>query len=131
MRILLVLTSCVGLALFAGAAQQDDQDSNKGKKKGGNAQQQQQQQQVVAPQTGKKFKAGPGGGNAQNFKQPSTVTNYNKPTGKNAKKWQGPVTDGNTANVWGNAASRKLNKGKFTSETNVSGGHVKYNKKDV
>src|SRR5712691_6827875 len=72
MRILLVLTSCVGLALFAGAAQQDDQDSNKGKKKGGNGQQQ-QQQQVVAPQTGKKFKAGPGGGNAQNFQQPGTV----------------------------------------------------------
>src|SRR5438132_8911951 len=129
MRILSVLTCCFGLALFAGAAQQDDQDINKGKKKGGNAQSQQQQQQVVAPQTGKKFKAGPGGGNAQNFKQPSTVTNYNKPTGKNAKKWQGPVTDGNPANVSGNAASTKFNKGKFSSQTNVTGGNVKFQKK--
>src|SRR5439155_19139102 len=97
MRILLVLTSCVGLALFAGAAQQDDQDSNKGKKKGGNAQPQQQQQQVVAPQTGKKFKAGPGGGNVQNFQQPAT-THYNA-TGKHAKNWQGPVTGQTETNV--------------------------------
>src|SRR5438445_1131978 len=93
MRILLVLTSCVGLALFAGAAQQDDQDSNKGKKKGGNAQPQQQQQQVVAPQTGKKFKAGPDGGNAQNFQQPTT-THY-----KNTQKWHGPVTGQTETNV--------------------------------
>ncbi len=91
MRILLVLTCCFGLASFAGAAQQDDQNQNQGKKKGG---QQQQQQQVVAPQTGKKFKAGGGGGpHTQNFQQPGTV--HYKGTGKNAQKWQGPVTGGN------------------------------------
>ena len=106
MRILLVLTSCVGLALFAGAAQQDDQDSNKGKKKGGNAQPQQQQQQVVAPQTGKKFKAGPGGGNAQNFQQPTT-THY-----KNTQKWHGPVTGQTETNMSNrtNLNSSKSNK---------------------
>src|SRR2546423_12306328 len=103
MRILLVLTCSVGLVLFAGAAQQDDQDSNKGKKKGGNAQ---QQQQVVAPQTGKKIKAGPGARNVQNFQQPPT-THYNA-TGKHAKNWQGPVTGGEQTkgfcNVLGKAA---------------------------
>jgi len=126
MRILLVLTCSVGLALFAGAAQQDDQDNNKGKKKGGNA----QSQQAVTPPTGKMYKAGPGGGHHNaNFQQPSTVTNYNKPTGKNAKKWQGAVTDGNSANVSGNAASTKFNKGKFSSQTNVTGGNVKFQKK--
>ena len=92
MRILLVLTCCFGLASFAGAAQQDDQNPNQGKKKGGgNAP---AQQQAVTPQTGKVYKAGPGGGrHTQNFQQPGTVT-Y-KGTGKNAQKWQGPVTGGN------------------------------------
>src|SRR5438270_4121939 len=88
MRILLVLTSCVGLALFAGAAQHDDQNNNNNqykKKGGGNAQP--QQQQVVTQQTGKKYKAGAGaGGNVQNFQQPSSV--HYKGTGKNAKNWQ-------------------------------------------
>jgi hypothetical protein len=54
MRILLVLTCCLGLVLFAGAAQQDDQNNNKGKKKGGNNA---PTQQTVAPYSGKqKFK---------------------------------------------------------------------------
>src|SRR6266581_3086363 len=98
MRILSVLTCCFGLALFAGAAQQA----------------------VTPPPTGKMYKAGPGGGHHNaNFQQPSTVTNYNKPTGKNAKNWQGPVTGGNQTNVSGNAASTKFNKGKFSSQTNV------------
>src|SRR2546430_11456362 len=90
MRILLVLTCWFGLASFAGAAQQDDENQNQGKKKGGgNA----QSQQVTTPQTGKVYKAGPGGGrHTQNFQQPGTVS-Y-KGTGKNAKNWQGPVTGG-------------------------------------
>ena len=122
MKILLVLTCSVGLVLFAGAAQQDDQDSNKGKKKGGNAQQQ-QQQQVVAPQTGKKFKAGPGAGNVQNFQQPSTM--HYHATGKHAKNWQGPVTSGNqtnvSGNVSGNAATAKFGK-KYSGQANAAGG---------
>jgi len=77
MRILLVLTSCLALAIFAGAAQQqqDDQTTTQGKKKGGgNAP---AQEQAVTPQTGKKYKAGPGGGpHGQNFQQQSTV-HYN------------------------------------------------------
>src|SRR5205085_12350126 len=86
MRILLVLTSCVGLALFAGAAQNNDQNNNNNqfKKKGGNAP---QQQQVVTQQTGKKFKTGAGPHN-QNFQQPTGVTNYQQ-TGKHGKNWQG------------------------------------------
>src|SRR2546423_7019100 len=122
MKILLVLTCSVGLVLFAGAAQQDDQDSNKGKKKGGNAQQQ-QQQQVVAPQTGKKIKAGPGAGNVQNFQQPSTM--HYHATGKHAKNWQGPVTGGNQTkvfgNVLGNAATPKFGK-KYSRQANAAGG---------
>ena len=147
MRILLVLTCCFGLAFFAGAAQQDDQGQNQGKKKGGgNA----PAQQVTTQQTGKVYKAGPGGGpHHTNVQQPSTVGNY-KATGKNAKKWQagGNPTDvsGNVSgdanvktklgknkfssqtNVSDNAASTKFNKGKFSSQTNV-GGNVKFQKK--
>jgi hypothetical protein len=97
MRILLVLASCLALAIFAGAAQQqqqqqqDDQTTPQGKKKGGgNA----PSQQVTTPQTGKVYKAGPGGGpHNANVQQPSTV--HYKGTGKNAQKWQGPVTGGN------------------------------------
>jgi len=114
---------CFGLASFAGAAQQDDQNPNQVKKKGGgNAP---AQQQAVTPQTGKKYKAGPGGGpHGQNFQQQSTV--HYKGTGKNAKNWQGPVTGGTQTNVSGNAsgnaATTKFNKGKFSSQTNVTGG---------
>jgi hypothetical protein len=81
MRILLTLTCCVGLALFAGAAQNDDQNNNQKKKKGGgNA----QQQQVVTPQTGKHYKTGPGTGpHVQTFQQQGTAQH------KNAQKWQG------------------------------------------
>jgi len=86
MRKLLTLTCCVGLASLVGAAQHDDQDGNQGKKKGG--QQQQQQQQTVAPQTGKKFKAGPGAGpHNQNFQQANTVGNLGNKGNK--AKWQG------------------------------------------
>jgi hypothetical protein len=107
MRILSVLTCCFGLALFANAAQQqDDQTTPQGKKKGsGNAPV--QQQQVAAPQTGKKFKAGPGGGphndikigNRSNFKQQGTA-NYTATNATTKKgKWQGPVTGGNSTNL--------------------------------
>ncbi len=144
MRILLVLTSCLALAIFAGAAQQqqqDDQTTTQGKKKGGgNA----QSQQVTTQQTGKKYKAGP---HNQNFQQPNTGTQYNA-TGKKGK-WQGPVTGQtqtnmgtnlnssksnkfskqNQTNVSGNAATTKFNKGKFSSQTNVTGGNVKFQKK--
>ena len=109
MRILLVLTCCFGLASFAGAAQQDDENQKQGKKKGGgNA----QSQQVTTPQTGKVYKAGPGGGrHTQNFQQPGTVT-Y-KGTGKNAKNWQGPVTGGNP---------------NLSGQTNVSAKNTTFNK---
>ncbi len=55
-----------------------------------------------------------------------------KGTGKNAKNWQGPVTGGTQTNVSGNAsgnaAATKFNKGKFSSQTNVTGG-AKFQKK--
>src|SRR2546422_6710290 len=116
MRILLVLTCCFGLASFAGAAQQDDQNQNQGKKKGGgNAP---AQEQAVTPQTGQKYKAGPGGGpHGQNFQQQSTV--HYKGTGKNAKNWQGPVTRGTQTKQFrqpfGKADTANLNKGKVSS----------------
>ena len=95
MRILLVLTSCFGLAFFAGAAQHDDQDNNnQGKKKGGGNT---PSQQVTTQQTGKVYKGGP---HTANLQQPSTV--HYKGAGKNGK-WQGPVTGGNQTNVSGNA----------------------------
>jgi hypothetical protein len=135
MKTLLTLTCCVGLALFAGAAQHDDQDGNNQHKKKGNAQAQPQQQQVVTPQTGKKFKTGPGAGlHNQNFQQPNTVTNFQQ-TGKHGKK-QGPVTGENQTNVSGNvsnnAANTKLNKSfnkqKF-GQGNVAGsGNTKFQK---
>jgi len=124
MRILLVLTCCFGLASFAGAAQQDDQNQNQGKKKGGGNAQPQQQQQAVTPQTGKKYKAGPGGGpHDQNFQQQSTV--HYKGTGKNAKNWQGPVTGGSQTSVSGDAsgsaATTKFGK-KYSGQANATGG---------
>src|SRR5260370_33753055 len=91
MRILLVLTCCFGLASLAGAAQQDDQNQNQGKKKGGGKAP--AQQQAVTPETGKVYKAGPGGGpHGQNFQQQST--GRFKGPGKNAKNWQAPGTGG-------------------------------------
>src|SRR2546423_5323586 len=141
MRILLVLTCCVGLALFAGAAQPDDQDSNHGKKKGGGGNA--PAAQVTTQQTGKVYKAGPGGGpHTQNFQQQSTV--HYKGAGKN--KWQGPVNGQTQTNVsgqtklkmhnnelpavqsGGNAAYKtKLGKAKFSSQTNATGGaNVKF-----
>ena len=109
MRILLVLASCVGLALFAGAAQNNDQNNNNNqykKKGGGNAQ---PQQQVVTQQTGKKFKTGAGPHN-QNFQQPTGVTNYQQ-TGKHGKNWQGQ------GNVSSNASNTTFNK---TKNVNVN-----------
>jgi len=125
MRTVLTLTCCFGLALFAGAAQQDDQNqnNNQGKKKGGGGNAAAQQQVVApqtVPQTGKKFKTGPGGGphyNANaNVQQPNTVTNYQQ-TGKHGKKWQQGAVTGQTqanvsGNVSGNAANTKFNKSK-------------------
>jgi len=110
MRILLVLTSCVGLALFAGAAQNNNQNNNNNpykKKGGGNAQP--QQQQVVTQQTGKKFKTGAGPHN-QNFQQPNTATNYQQ-TGKHGKNWQGQ------GNASSNASNTTFNK---TKNVNVN-----------
>ena len=83
MRILLVLTCCVGLASFAGAAQPEDAGNHQGKKKGeGNV------PAVQATTVTPKVKGPHYNANA-NFHQQSAV-NYNKTTGKN--KWQGPVT---------------------------------------
>lgn len=108
MRILLVLTCCFGLASFAGAAQQDDQGNNQGKKKGGGKA---PSQQVTTQQTGKVYKAGPGGGpHNANFQQQGTV--HYKGAGKN--KSQGPVTGGNPTNLSG--------------QTNVSAKNTTFNK---
>jgi hypothetical protein len=121
MRKFLTLTCCVGLASLVGAAQHDDQNGNQGKKKGGggNAPQQQVAAPQNVPQTGKKFKAGAGGGphyNVQNFQQPNTVTNYQQ-TGKHGKKLQQGAVTGQTqtsvsGNASGNAANTKFNKSK-------------------
>jgi Putative peptidoglycan binding domain len=75
MRTVLVLTCCVGLAAFAGAAQQDNNQQIK-KKGGGNA----PQQPVVTQQSGRKFKTTGTGTNprVQNFQQPNTVGGFNK-----------------------------------------------------
>jgi hypothetical protein len=121
MKILLVLTCCFGLVSFAGAAQQDDQNHNQGKKKGGNAVSQQGavQSTTVTPKVhGQHYNA------SANIHQPTAVTHYK---GKNAK-WQGPVTGQTQTNVYGNAASTKFNKGKFSSQTSV-GGTAKFQKK--
>jgi hypothetical protein len=106
MRKFLILTCCVGLASLVGAAEHDN--NNQQKKKKGNTQAQPQQQQVVTPQTGKKYKTGPGGG-------PHHLQNQNlqqQGAGKHGKKWQGPVTgQGNVSgNVSNNAANTKFNK---------------------
>jgi Putative peptidoglycan binding domain len=88
MRIILVLTCCVGLAFFAGAAQPDDAGNHQGKKKGGGTAT--AQPVTTTQQTGKVYKAGPvGAAHTQNFQQQGTV--HYKGTGKN--KWQGPVTN--------------------------------------
>ncbi len=126
MRILLVLTCCFGLALFARAAQPDDAGDHQGKKKGGgNAP---AQQVTTAPQTGKVYKTGPHTGTA----------NYN--LGNKKTKWQGPVTgqtqtnvavDPNNPNIHGNgnaAYKTKLGKAKFSSQANATGGNVKFQK---
>jgi Putative peptidoglycan binding domain len=125
MRKLLTLTCCVGLASLVGAAQHDDQNQQYKKKGGGgNA----PQQQVVAPQTGKKFKAGAGGG-VQNFQQPNTARNFNA-AGKT--KFHGPVTGQTQNNINSNAATTKLNKTKFQGNAagvNAAGGNpVKFQK---
>src|SRR6266581_4886950 len=124
MRILLVLTCCFGLASFAGAAQQDDQNQNQGKKKGGGNEP--AQEQAVTPQTGKKYKAGPGGGpHGQNFQQQSTV--HYKGTGKNAKNWQGPVTGGTQTNVSGGAKFQKKHFNLQTNQVNTKYKTVNFN----
>ena len=122
MRKLLILTCCVGLASLVGAAEHDN-DNQKNKKKG-NAQAQPQQQQVVTPQTGKKYKTGPGAGphhvQNQNFQQPGAV-NYNKGN----KKVHGAVNAENQTNVSSNAANttfNKHNKSKFGSPNAVNAG---------
>jgi len=86
MRILLTLTACFGLALFASAAQHDDQNNNNQqqyKKKGSNA-----PQQTVAPTGGGKVY-----GNKQykhqNFQQPNTVGGNNAGSKVYKNKWQG------------------------------------------
>ncbi len=146
MRILLVLACCFGLASFAGAAQQSDQGvenpTTKKKGGGGNA----PAQQVTTQQTGKVYKAGPGGGphNANVQQQSKVHYNAGKKKGWDGKA-QGPVTGqtqtnvavdpnnpnlgnkakfktGGQANTSGNAASTKFNKGKFSSQGNVGGG---------
>ncbi len=128
MRILLVLTSCFGLAIFAGAAQQEDQENQHNKKKGGT----QSQQAVVHPTTAPKIK-GQGRYNA-NVQQPTSVQHYRK--GNTFSGQTNAATNLNSSksnkfsgqtNVSGNAASTKFNKGKFSSQTNM-GGNAKFQK---
>jgi len=130
MRKLLTLTCCVGLASLVGAAQQNGE--NKNKKKGGNNAP--QQQQVVTPQTGKKYKTGPGGGThhgqVENYQQPNTVGNYNALNKKNKWQGQGSVNSANqykhkgqfqnqSGNLSGNAANTQFNKSKkFSNQGN-------------
>jgi Putative peptidoglycan binding domain len=110
MRKLLILTCCIGLASLVGAAPRDGEEVQN-KKKGG-AGKAPQQQQVVAPQTGKKFKAGAG-------VQGNAATNLNS-SKSNKFKASGQV--GGQANASGNAASTKFNKTKFGAQGNVGGG---------
>ncbi len=128
MRILLVLTSCFGLAIFAGAAQQEDQENQHNKKKGGT----QSRQAVVQPTTAPKIK-GQGRYNA-NVQQPTSVQHYRK--GNTFSGQTNAATNLNSSksnkfsgqtNVSGNAASTKFNKGKFSSQTNM-GGNAKFQK---
>ena len=139
MKILLTLISCVGLALFAGAAPRDDEQIQNKKKGGGGGNAQAQQQQVATPQTGgggKKFKAGPGGGphyNAQNYQQSNTA-GFNAGNKGKKGKWQGPVTGQTQTNLSGNisnnAANTKFNKTKFAGQGNMGGGgKMKFQKK--
>ena len=115
MKIPLVLTCCAGLALIAGAAQQNNNNNNYPqykKKGGGNA----AQQQVVAPQSGKKFKA-VGGGNANM----STNLNSSKSNKFNAS---GQTSMGSSLN------SAKSNKLKFQNQSNfnTSASNTTFNK---
>src|SRR5260370_202378 len=128
MRILLVLTSCFGLAIFAGAAQQEDQENQHNKKKGGT----QSQQAVVHPTTAPKIK-GQGRYN-EKVQQPTSVQHYRK--GNTFSGQTNAATNLNSSksnkfsgqtNVSGNAASTKFNKGKFSSQTNM-GGNAKFQK---
>jgi len=119
MRILLVLTCCFGLALFAGAAQQQqdqDQGNPQGKKKGG---QNVQSQQVVAPtpHVGGKAKFHAQGSNAAVGTTGSNAPVISHGNAKAKFHAQGNVS----GNVSGNAASTKFNKGKFSSQTKVQG----------
>src|SRR5260370_2113275 len=122
MRMLLVLTSCFGLAIFAGAAQQEDQENQQNKKKGGT----QSQQAVVHPTTAPKIK-GQGRYNA-NVQQPTSVKHYRK--GNTFSGQTNAATNLNSSksnnfsgqtNVSGNAARTKFNKGKFSSKTTMGG----------
>ena len=75
MRTLLTLICSFALVSFGGAAQQDDQDHNGKKKSGGNA------PVTTTQQTGKVYKAGPGGGTSGNAKfstQGTTTTRGTK-----------------------------------------------------
>ena len=109
MRKLLTLTCCVGLASLVGAAPRDGEEvQNKKKGGGGNAP---QQQQVVAPQTGKKFKAGAGVG------QGAAATNLNSSRSNRFN------TTGQT-NMGANLNSSKSNKfkasGQATGQANMA-----------
>ena len=120
MRKLLTLTFCVGLASLVGAAPRDgEQAQNKKKGGGGNNA---PQQQVAVPQTGKKFKAGPGAGaSAQNFQQQNAGTQFkhNKfgaqtttTTNLNSSKSNKFKATGGQLNTGGNAANTTFNKTK-------------------
>src|SRR6478672_3984554 len=91
MRILLTLTCCVGLALFAGAAQPEDKGGNNQYKKKNQSSQPVVTQQTNTGGSGKKFyKTGPGGGpHTQTFQQGGTA-NYTVTNKANKKvKFQG------------------------------------------
>ncbi len=87
MKILLTLTCCVGLAVFASASQQNNNNQQFKKKGGGNAP---QQQPVATQQTGKKFKTTGGATNTQfkNFQQSKNFQSTNTGQFKSKAKFQ-------------------------------------------
>src|SRR5438128_655635 len=137
MRTLLVLTCCFGLALFAGAAQPDDQGNQQGKKKGqGNA-----PAQTVAPSgprtSAHAMEKGALRSTVKSSKSNTSDRSVNLNSSKSNKleaihkggagKSQEPVTGQTQANVSGgnapsSAGNTKFGKGKFSSQTNVTGG---------
>jgi hypothetical protein len=147
MRTLLVSICCLSLACFAGAAQHDqDQDNNgqpKNKKEKGQSVQSSQAVIAPSPHTGGKAKLhaqglnGPIGPVASPIPSVGGKVKYHTEenvsgagTNRTLKYGDGKVTGQTETNVSGNAnLNTKLGKNKFSSQTNMTGGGVKFQKK--